>query len=197
MEDEQLIRAYQAGKKQALDALITKHLDGIYRWLRYYGIRGDDAEDLAQEVCIALINGLLGFRFNGTFEAFLSRIIRNQVIDFWRKRGNKNKVFIVLFAEDEEDESIQISKFPDNNMPLPDHDINHEELLKAIAFCLSRITSYKIKVLVQNWLNCILNGECLTRKQMATLLGVTLGYVNGTLERAKTAFRVCIKAQFA
>jgi len=74
---------------------------------------------------------------------------------------------------------------------LPDQDTLYKELKIVIKTCLSQIKNR----IMQQLVNCWLNG--LKRKDMANLLDVSIGYVNGCLERGKSKFRNCIRENYS
>ena len=60
--DENLVAAANQGDGQAFGLLLSRHYDLIFRLgFRILGARAD-AEDLAQDICVALPGKLAGFR---------------------------------------------------------------------------------------------------------------------------------------
>ena len=59
----------------------------IRKWLERYGMRGSDAEDIAQEVLVVVLRKLRGFerRRDGSFRSWLRQITVNCLRDFRRK----------------------------------------------------------------------------------------------------------------
>lgn len=61
----------------------------VAQWCSYKGIRGQDADDVQQEVFHAVSTGLEGFRKDrpgDTFRGWLRIITRHKILDFHRKR---------------------------------------------------------------------------------------------------------------
>ena len=84
--DAQLVSAAVAGNRDAFEALLRAHYDRIHglAW-QLTGSRAD-AEDVAQDVCCALIEKLRGFRGDARFTTWLCGITVNACRDFHRRR---------------------------------------------------------------------------------------------------------------
>lgn len=98
-----LVGRAAGGNEAAFAALVRAHYDGIYRmaW-RWLGSR-EDAEDLAQDVCIKLGKAIRGFRGEAEFTTWLYRLTYNATLDFMRarKRSRRNHEpdVVVLFKD--------------------------------------------------------------------------------------------------
>ena len=84
--DETLVAAAAAGNRAALEALLRRHYDRIHglAW-RLTGSRAD-ADDIAQEVCCALVEKIGSFRGEAKFTTWLTGITFNAARDFRRRR---------------------------------------------------------------------------------------------------------------
>ncbi len=83
--DEALAGAAEAGDAAAFAALVERHHDRIFRlaW-RLLGSAAE-AEDLAQDVCLALPAKLAGFRAEARFSTWLHRVVVNAAHDRRRR----------------------------------------------------------------------------------------------------------------
>ena len=84
--DAELISAAVAGNREAFEALLRAHYDRIHRlaW-QMTGSRAD-AEDIAQDVCCALVEKIAGFRGEAKFTTWLCGITVNACRDHHRRR---------------------------------------------------------------------------------------------------------------
>lgn len=84
--DADLLPAAMAGDRQAFEALLKRHYDRIHglAW-QLTGSRAD-ADDIAQDVCCALVEKLPGFRREAKFSTWLCGIVFNACRDFRRRR---------------------------------------------------------------------------------------------------------------
>jgi len=81
MTDEQLIKDFRGGDKNALDALLTRFKPLVKARAKAYYVAGGDPEDLIQEGMIGLYKAVLDFDFgkNGSFAAFAALCVTRQV----------------------------------------------------------------------------------------------------------------------
>ncbi len=86
--DADLLSAAVAGDRAAFGALLTRHYDTIHglAW-RLTGARAD-ADDIAQDVCCALVERIAGFRGEARFTTWLCGIVVNACHDLRRRRGS-------------------------------------------------------------------------------------------------------------
>ena len=66
----------------------------IYKWLLQYDLQASDADDLAQEVLLAVSKDIDSFDHSGragAFRAWLKGILVNRLREFWRKRKRQPK----------------------------------------------------------------------------------------------------------
>ena len=106
--------AAQAGKGDAaaFQVLLGRHYDSIYRIAyRFTGVR-EDAEDIAQGVCVSLAGKLRSFKGEARFTSWLFRIVVNAAQDFHRKNAATNRLHaaygeISQLMRDEQAEAVR------------------------------------------------------------------------------------------
>jgi len=81
--ESELVAGCRAGRREALDALVSRHYDRIYR-LAWTLAGADAAADLAQETFLAAVKALPRFRGDAQLSTWLVSILRNQVSLFLR-----------------------------------------------------------------------------------------------------------------
>ena len=113
--DEILVKRAVDGDRAGFAALISRHYDLIFRvaW-KWCGNR-EDAEDIAQDVCIRLARNLMSFDGKSRFSTWLYRVVLNATRDHHRKQQvNARKLAdwradpirpLVQMADDVEDEN--------------------------------------------------------------------------------------------
>ncbi len=79
------------GDRAAFAALISRHYDTMFRvaW-KYCGNR-EDAEDIAQDVCVRLGKTLQSFHGQSKFSTWLYRVVLNATRDHHRKNASRTK----------------------------------------------------------------------------------------------------------
>lgn len=83
-EDRELMAAAQRDP-QAFGALYRRHLDRVYRYLRYRVGNDQDAQDLTTQTFMAALESLQRYRGEGTVAAWLLGIAHHKLVD-WRRR---------------------------------------------------------------------------------------------------------------
>jgi RNA polymerase sigma-70 factor, ECF subfamily len=88
--EDALIRRAQALDPGALAELYDRHFDGIYRYL-YTRVRHQaDAEDLAEQVFLKMVDSIQRYRPRGVaFSSWLYRIAHNLLVDRFRRAGRE------------------------------------------------------------------------------------------------------------
>lgn len=104
LPDEELVKRAQGGDRAAFSVLTQRYYAKIFGYAYRSCGQRQDAEDVAQEVCIKLAQQLKGFRFESKFSTWLYRLAINCLNDFYRKqKSSRGKE--VIFGDDFEVES--------------------------------------------------------------------------------------------
>lgn len=92
MTDEQLVKEYAEGHNEAFDILLKRHKDRIYTYILRIIKNEDKANDIFQETFVKAIMTIKQGRYveNGKFPAWISRIARNLIIDYYRQEKSEN-----------------------------------------------------------------------------------------------------------
>jgi RNA polymerase sigma-70 factor (ECF subfamily) len=89
-----LIVRVQDNEEGAWDQLVTLYAPLLLHWLRSFGLRQEDVEDLFQEVFQAAARSLPEFRKErreDTFRGWLRTITRNKVNDLYRRQSREER----------------------------------------------------------------------------------------------------------
>ncbi|MDF0602804.1 sigma-70 family RNA polymerase sigma factor [Psychromarinibacter sp. C21-152] len=89
--DSGLARAAAGGDREAFAALLARHYDGLFRVCFRLTGRQDHAEDLTQDICLALPAKLNGFRGEAKFSTWLYRVAVNAAHDARRRAATRAK----------------------------------------------------------------------------------------------------------
>ena len=87
--DDELVAAAQADDDAALEELVRRHADRVYRLCRTYFRDAADAEDAAQEAFLAVVRGLDRFRGRAAFTTWLHRVTVNACHDVARRAARR------------------------------------------------------------------------------------------------------------
>ncbi len=87
--DAELLYRAQDGNAEAFGELYERHAQAVFRFLYSHVSNRLDAEDLTSDVFLRAWRALPKFREQGVpFVAFLLRVARNALIDFYRRTRN-------------------------------------------------------------------------------------------------------------
>ena len=90
--DNDLAMLAAKGDGDAFRALLERHYDRVFRIaLRFSGKR-EDAEDVAQDVCMSLPSKLKSFKGEAGFTTWLYRVVVNRVRDVQRKQITSERI---------------------------------------------------------------------------------------------------------
>jgi RNA polymerase sigma-70 factor, ECF subfamily len=87
-----LLQRLRADEPDAWRAMVRLYSPLVFHWCARFGVRGADADDVAQEVFQAAAASLATFRREGpgdTFRGWLRGITRNQVLMHVRRQGRQ------------------------------------------------------------------------------------------------------------
>jgi RNA polymerase sigma-70 factor (ECF subfamily) len=84
--DEDLVAAASGGDREAFEILLRRHYDRIHGLAWQLTGSRSDADDIAQDVCCALVEKIAGFRGEAKFSTWLCGIVVNACRDLRRRR---------------------------------------------------------------------------------------------------------------
>ena len=92
MTDEQLVKAYAAGENAAFDVLLKRHEIKVFNYILRIVKNDDIANDIFQDTFVKAILTIKQGRYveSGKFQAWISRIAHNLIIDFYRQEKSEN-----------------------------------------------------------------------------------------------------------
>ncbi|MCX7780555.1 MAG: sigma-70 family RNA polymerase sigma factor [Negativicutes bacterium] len=92
-DEVELIAKAQRGEKEALNTLVIRYWQPIYRLIYYKINHTEDAQELTQETFFKAFRALPRYQqAEASFKTYLGRIALNLVNDFWRKKGRSPQV---------------------------------------------------------------------------------------------------------
>lgn len=87
-----LTRLRRSPESEAWNRLVELYAPLLRTWLRSYDVQANDADDLVQEVLLAVSGELKSFDHAGhpgAFRAWIKQILVNRLRKFWRGRGRR------------------------------------------------------------------------------------------------------------
>lgn len=121
-DEESLVGRAREGDQEAFAQLYEEHFARVYRYVALRIGNRTEAEDMTQQVFLNALQSISSFKWQGIpFAAWLFRIARNQVVDYFRK---KKKQPVALFDE-------SLLKSDSNPQQMAETSLDIERLLLA------------------------------------------------------------------
>lgn len=181
--DQDLLRLMMAGDEDAFTALYRRHQGSIYRFALLMSGSASVADDVTQEVFLALVNG--GQRYDltrGPLNAFLHGIARNQVL-----RGRRrDRGFSSLEEETEDGETSLVRNLASPDDPLAD--IVRGEMVNAVRQAVLTLPARYREVVV------LCDFQELSYAEAALALDCAVGTVSSRLNRARALLAERLRA---
>lgn len=92
LPDEELVYRARSGEPEAMDELVSRHHESVYRVALGILQDEDSAADVAQETFLKAMKGLKGFRGDASFKTWILAIAANEARGVLRKAGRRREV---------------------------------------------------------------------------------------------------------
>ena len=102
-DDVPLIRAAQAGDAEAFERLIERYYDTLYRFAYSWCGHAADAQDITQQACMRVADGICQFRFESAFSSWLYRLVINCAHDWSRRQRRHGEPYAAAAGEGADD----------------------------------------------------------------------------------------------
>lgn len=171
LTDAELIRRFRRGDDEALEALLSRHRDALYRFCRHLVSNREDAEDICQESLARAVARVDTLESESAFRSWLFRIARNLSIDAFRNRRRTCPL--------PDEEVIP----PPLHVQGPQDQVETGEEYQTVAEALTRLAQSHQKVLMMREV------EGLSYADIAERLDVSQSAVETLLFRARRRLR--------
>lgn len=96
LTDEALVASYAEGSNEAFDILLNRYRGKVFSYIFHIVKNQDVADDIFQETFVKIIMTIKQGKYveTGKFSAWVTRIARNLVIDYFRQEKSENLVSI-------------------------------------------------------------------------------------------------------
>ncbi|MBE0431864.1 RNA polymerase sigma factor [candidate division WOR-3 bacterium] len=162
-----LVRRGKEDDEAALERLSIYVYSHVYAFMYYRVAQPEDTDDLTSEVVLKVIKGLKQQR--GNFNAWMYRIARNRLIDFYRRRAMRSEISLNDIPRKELTKSEDFSK----------QIMTREKLRQG----MEQLTEDQRQVIILKFIEGYANNE------VAEILGRSVGAVKVLQFRALRALR--------
>ncbi|MEZ5305207.1 MAG: sigma-70 family RNA polymerase sigma factor [Verrucomicrobiales bacterium] len=181
-----LMRVRDAEDEAAWGEFVRLYAPFVFNYCLRRGLQPADAEDLTQEVMNAMPRGVRAFDYDpakGGFRAWLFRIVRNKLADYFRKAGRRPDLA-------GGDEAIRALEDQPSEEEAVDFDRDYKQRL--FAWASERVRSEIADHTWQAFWRTAVKGEA--PSEVADSLGMSVGAVYVAKSRAIARIRAVIEA---
>src|SRR6516165_3500786 len=175
--EEDLVASAKNGNKEAFGELIQRHRAACLKRAMVMIRNRSDAEDEVQNAFWKAFQRLEQFRGEGTFAAWLSRIVENQCL--MRIREERNSRFVYL--DESTDSNVRMELV--GQMADPEDECGLDEVVALLRREISRIPPLLRKVMLLRDL------DQLSMDEVAVQLGLSIPAAKSRLARARMELR--------
>lgn len=184
LSDEQLIRLFaENGDEGSFNEIVSRYRDKIFRVALKTVNNASDAEDIVQEVFLALYNKAKTFKGESKFSTWLYRLSMNEVISKLRRRKREKAVFVSDYLPRFDDEERHLDR------PVADWSQEVDKLVENKEIC--RIIEQAVKELspMDKAVVVLSEYEELTNPEIGEALGLSVLAVKARLHRSRLFLR--------
>ena len=191
VSDDALVAKFVAGDRLAFTHLVNRYKQKIHTYI-YFQInqKTADAEDLTQEVFLALYRQAGNFKGESKFSTFLYAVAHNIVLNYFRtnRRRYTDKTDSISQLDEPDTHNTIISQaLIDNNCPA-ELTIT-QNLQHKIAAAISKLSSDERQLLL------LTDREGFSYEQISQILSIKTGTVRSRLNTARTRLLGLIKVK--
>lgn len=173
LTDDTLVASYVQGNNEAFDELLARHQARIYNYILMMVKSEDVANDIFQDTFVKVVTTLKQGRYTdtGRFAAWLTRIARNLVIDFFRQEKSLGK----LSTDDSDIDILNRRELSDGTIEDEMIDLQIQDDVRAL---LRRLPDNQRRVIVMRYY------KNLSFKEIASATGVSINTALGRMRYA-------------
>jgi RNA polymerase sigma factor (sigma-70 family) len=135
--DLALVQALQAGEESALEALMTRHQHGLFRFVFRHIANEADAAELTQEAFVRAYFNIHRFRPDAKFVTWLYHIALNLCRDYVRRASSRYSSQMMSIDASAEENPRQRSL--SSNQSRPDQQTQDREKLRAVEKAIAEL----------------------------------------------------------
>jgi len=164
-EVKNIINGCLAGNRRDQELLYRRHAPKLYAVCLQYSGNDEEARDILQEGFIKIFENLANYKFEGSFEGWMRRIVVNTALEKYRNKHN-------LYRVDDIDQIAEPDAEPDND------DYSGLEAVDLLGIIRELPTKYRM---VFN----LFALEGYSHKEISTMMNISEGTSKSNLSRAR------------
>jgi len=175
---------------------VDEYSDEFFRFTMYRVKNREVAEDLVQETFLSALKSIDKFRRDCPEKSWLYNILRNKIIDHFRKKANQEIKYSSSITDQDEDSFFNQYFNKDGNWAIDDSAeswkisadkiMERDEFMQFLMLCLSLLPEMWAKVF------SLKNIDDLSTKEICKELNITPSNLWTIIHRAKLQLRGCL-----
>jgi RNA polymerase sigma-70 factor, ECF subfamily len=172
---------------------VDEHGDCLYRYALTRVRKPEVAEDLVQETLLAALRNRKTFSRQSSERTWLCGILKNKIVDHFRKLGRETSFTDLQFLEDEYSEKFVAEgwwvhvKGPKDWQPEADAALQRDEFWQTVRACLGKLPPRVADVFMLREM------EEVDSKDICRMLSISENNLWVMLHRARMALRECLE----
>jgi len=188
MTDQELITGIVNREKPVIQYLVNTYHRQIIKTAYHFVQDMDDAQDLAQDVCIEILESAKQFRGSASLSTWIYRVTVNKSLNFIRKNKRKQlvKQFETFFSIPRQPGEVQNPEPATEN-----NDLHHEDNRRLLEKAVSILPeNQRIAFVLSKY-------DELSYKEVADIMNTSVASVESLLSRAKQNLQRNLISQFS
>jgi RNA polymerase sigma-70 factor (TIGR02943 family) len=178
---------------QSASRWVDDHGECLYRYALVRVRKAEVAEDLVQETFLAAVRGYEQFGGRSSERSWLVGILKNKIVDHFRKLGRETSFTEVEFLSDEFSEKFVSLGFWNHDLgphewkPEPDEVMHRAEFWQVMRNCLAKLPEKIRAVFTMREMDDV------PSRDVCTMLSISDSNLWVMLHRARMALRECLE----
>jgi RNA polymerase sigma-70 factor (ECF subfamily) len=188
MTDQELITGIVNHDKPVIQFLVNKYHKQVITTAFHFVHDMDDAEDLAQDVCIEILESIGKFKRSSSLSTWIYRVTVNKSLNFVRKNKRKQlvKQFETFFHKADGNSGTIISE-----PSAPDNSYDNNERKRILDTAINSLPeNQKTAFILSKY-------EELSYKEITEIMNLSLASVESLLQRARQNLQKKLIVQFS
>lgn len=177
LSDEQIVSRIQEGDNAMFRLIVSRYNQPLLNYIARFTGRGDDAEDVLQELFIRVFRSLSGFDPSRRFKPWLYRIATNLCYDFLKRKKPSLSLDKDYASADSDRGTTLLDFIPDENYD-PEKHYLRRELLDEIKERIDTLPEGQRETFL------LFHFEEMQYKDIAETLKIPVGTVKSRLHNA-------------
>lgn len=181
--DQALIRQARNGHPEAFDRLVERYGTRIYNAVYRQVGNANDASDIVQQTFIKAYQNLGRFKGDASLCTWLYRIAFNESVNFFRRRGRRRTVPMVVSSGEEE---VSLEPVDEED---PSRATDRRELHERVQAALQELEEESRQIVI------LREFEGMAYDEIAGLLRIPVGTVRSKLHRARRTLKARLEGE--